>query len=36
MFCITSSWMIDNKVNWTVDDIGITGQLIQWSLLDNW
>jgi len=36
MFCITSSWIIDNKVNWTVDDIGITGQLIQWSLLDNW
>jgi len=36
MFCITSSWTIDNKVNWMVDDIGITGQLIQWSLLDNW
>jgi len=35
MFCITSSWMIDNKVNWMVDDIGITGQVIQWSLLDN-
>ena len=36
MFCITSSWKIDNTVNWTVDDIGITGQLIQWLLLvDN-
>ena len=36
MFCITSSWTIDIKVNWTVDDIGITGQLIQWLLLvDN-
>ena len=28
--------MIDNKVNWMVDDIGITGQVIQWLLLvDN-